>query len=281
MDVGSTGIIAGTVSIVIPLYNQLTYTKGCLESIQRTVSSETEIILVDNASTDGTAEHLETLSNVTVISNAENLGFAGACNQGIKAAHGDWVVVLNNDVIVARGWLDGMLCATERWQLDMVTPAIREGELNYDLEAYASELTKRMNGVIRYGQVNGICFMTNRQVFETIGVFDENFHIGQYEDKDLFLRALKAGFKLGTIGKAFIHHFGSITQRSIKTDKVIKPYALENKAYFIKKWGWPWWKRALYRNGEKILSKWNSLNERMHYGHTLMEKLIDGRIRYF
>lgn len=269
------------VSIVIPLYNQVAYTRGCLESLTATTSPNVEIILVDNASNDGTGEYLQTLSNVIVISNTDNRGFAGACNQGISAASGDWIVVVNNDVVISRGWLVGLLQAATLHNLDMVSPAIREGDLNYDLEPYAEELTNRMKSVVRSGTVNGICFMAHRRVFETIGVFDENFRIGQYEDKDLFLRARRAGFRLGTVGAAFIHHFGSMTQKSIKSTGIVKPYALENRAYFINKWKLPWWKRAFLRNIDYIVNWIRTNRERCLFGHTLMEKWINGKLRYF
>lgn len=269
-----------TVSIVIPLYNQLKYTKLCLESLRSTLTVLPEIILVDNASTDGTADYLRTLSNIKVISNAENLGFAGGCNAGIRAASGEWVVVLNNDVIVAPGWLDGMLNAANRWNLQIVTPAIREGEFNYDISAYAHELTGRMQRVIRRGRANGICFMVHRSVFDTIGLLDEKFLIGQYEDKDFFLRAARAGFALGTVGSAFLHHFGSATQKALKRNSVSRPYALENKAYFARKWKQSWWMRLAGRLRERLVTRVSSLIERTRYGHTLMEKMIDGRLQY-
>jgi N-acetylglucosaminyl-diphospho-decaprenol L-rhamnosyltransferase len=271
---------SATVSIVIPLYNQLKYTKLCLESLQSTLNVLPEIILVDNASTDGTADYLRTLSNIKVISNAENLGFAGGCNTGIRAASGDWVVVLNNDVIVAPGWLDGMLSAADRWNLQIVTPAIREGEFNYDISAYARELTGRMQMVIRRGRANGICFMAHRSVFDTIGLLDEKFLIGQYEDKDFFLRAARAGFALGTVGSAFLHHFGSATQNALKRNSVSRTYALENKAYFARKWKLSWWKRLAGRFRERLATRVSSLIERTRYGHTLMEKMIDGHLQY-
>jgi len=272
--------VSPTVSIVIPLYNQLAYTRMCLESIRTTVPEEVEIILINNASSDGTAEYLATLNGISVISNTENLGFAGACNQGIRAASGEWIVVMNNDVLLSVGWLEGLLAAARRWGLDMVSPAIREGEHNYDIDENARSLTSRMGGVIRRGAVSGICFMSHKKVFDGIGLFDENFRIGQYEDKDLFLRATRAGFNLGSVGSAFLHHFGSVTQKSIKAAKVAKPYALENKAYFIRKWHLPWWKRALNRNLDKLVNRAHSLRERMFYGHTLMEKWINGRLYY-
>lgn len=269
-----------TVSIVIPLYNQLKFTKLCLESLQSTLAVQPEIILVDNASTDGTADYLKTLTKVKVISNAENLGFAGGCNQGIKAATGDWVVVLNNDVIVSHGWLDGMLDAADHWKLQIVTPAIREGECNYDISAYAHELTSRMRRVVRRGKANGICFMAHRKVFEAIGLFDEKFLIGQYEDKDFFLRAARAGFALGTVGSAFLHHFGSATQKAMKRNAAPRPYALENKAYFSSKWQLPWWKRLASRTKEKLIARLSSFVEKKRYGHSLMEKMIDGKLYY-
>ena len=269
-----------TVSIVIPLYNQLKYTKLCLESLQSTLTELPEIILVDNASTDGTADYLKTLSNVKVISNKQNLGFAGGCNTGIKAANGEWIIILNNDVIVAPGWLDGMLDAAHYWKLQIVTPAIREGECTYDIKAYASELTGRMRRVIRRGKANGICFMAHRSVFDSIGLFDEKFLIGQYEDKDLFLRATRAGFALGTVGSAFLHHFGSATQKALKRNVVSRPYALKNKAYFARKWKLPWWKRMAGRVQEKLTTRTSSLIEKKRYDHTLMEKMIEGQLHY-
>ena len=268
------------VSIIVPLYNQLAYTKGCLEGLRRTVQPDTEIILIDNASSDGTAEFLATLSGVQVIANTENRGCAGAWNQGVRSAAGEWLVILNNDVILSAGWLDGLQGAASRWGLDILTPAIREGEYNYDIESYARELTGSMQNVLRRGKANGVCFMVNRRVFETVGYFDENFRIGQYEDADFFLRARIAGFHMGTVGGSFLHHFGSVTQDALKKARDPKPYAIENKAYFIRKWKLPWWRRALVRNRNKLVNWFHSLGERMKYGHTLMEKWIDGKLHY-
>jgi GT2 family glycosyltransferase len=269
------------ISIVIPLYNQLCYTKGCLESIRQKTGSDVEIILVNNASSDGTAEYLSKLSGVTVINNDTNRGCSGAWNQGVSAASGDWIVILNNDVILSSGWIEGLLAAAERWHLDVISPAIREGELNYDIEANAREITGRMSDIVRRGRAHGICFMVHSRVFEAVGTFDENFRIGQYEDTDFFLRVQKSGFRLGTVGSSFLHHFGSKTQNSIKTVKVAKPYALENKAYFIRKWKLPWWKRAVIRNRNKLMNRLCCLREKALCGHTLIEKWIDGRLCYF
>src|SRR3954464_11583922 len=100
-------------SIVIPVYNQLDYTRECIAAIDaRTAKGSWELIVVDNASTDGTSAWLSGLSlphaPVRVIRNAANLGFGRACNQGMSAAQGDGVVLLNNDAVVLGDWLSGL-----------------------------------------------------------------------------------------------------------------------------------------------------------------------------
>ena len=268
------------VSIVMPVYNQLIFTKGCLESIRKH-SEPAEIIVIDNGSSDGTKEFLAAYPDIIVITNDENRGFAGACNQGAKAAKGDWVVILNNDVIVSDGWLIGLVEFAETRRLDIVTPAIREGDLNYDIDSYSREFIRTMAGVARIGEADGICFMVRRVVFDTIGYLDENFLIGQFEDVDFFRRAKTAGFKLGITGRSFIHHFGSITQDSIRRVKTVKPYEAINRAYYQRKWKLNWWKRFWERRQSKARERYWQLKEKLSYNHSLKEKLINGKLRYY
>ncbi|HEY3308900.1 MAG TPA: glycosyltransferase family 2 protein [Desulfuromonadaceae bacterium] len=273
-----------TIAITIPLYNQLHYTKLCIESIGKYAPRDVQLIFVDNASTDGTGDFLSGLDNTcsSIISNRENLGCAGAWNQGISAASkAEWIIILNNDVIVSPGWIAGLQQAAERWSLDIVSPGIREGAYNYDIESYAREYVTQMHATIRRGAAHGICFMVHRRVFDAIGGFDENFRIGQFEDKDFFLRASRAGFRLGTVGCSFLHHFGSVTQDALRKTKVVKPYVIENRAYYNKKWRLSWWQRALSRNRTKLTNRLHSLGERLLHRHTLMEKWINGRLRYY
>jgi GT2 family glycosyltransferase len=271
-----------TVAITIPLYNQLHYTKICLQSIGQDLTDSARLILVDNASTDGTGEYLAGVSGVSIVSNADNLGCAGAWNQGVRYGEGaEWHIILNNDVIVPSGWIEGLLEAAERWKLDIVSPGFREGEYNYDIQDYSREYISTMNTVIRPGQAHGICFMVHRRVFEQIGFFDENFRIGQYEDTDFFLRARQAGLRLGIVGSSFLHHFGSVTQNAMVKAQKTKPYALENKAYFIRKWRLTWWRRKYDRNLEKVVNRLHSIRELALHRHTLIEKWIGGRLRYY
>ena len=266
-----------SVSVVIPLFNQLSYTKICLESLRTAGGVESEIIVIDNGSTDGTEEYLASLPGLSVVRNPENLGCAAAWNQGVRASHGDWVVILNNDVIVSPGWLEGLLEFAEEKGMDIVSPAIREGEYNYDIGEYGSGFVRRMGDVSRAGVADGICFMVRRRVFERIGLFDENFRIGQFEDADFFLRARRAGFRLGTTGASFIHHFGSVTQDAVRRGGVLRPYEEENRAYFRRKWGLTPWRRILSRRWVKFRGLFWRTKERLSRGHTLKERWVSGR----
>jgi len=268
------------VSIVIPLFNQLAYTKQCVKSLRCNTIDNTEVLLIDNCSSDGTSEYLATCTDLKVIRNPVNLGCAGAWNQGVRETRSEWVVILNNDVIVPSGWLNGLLDAAEQERLDVVSPGIREGEHNYDIELYARDFVERMKHVVRCGVADGICFMVHRRVFETIGLFDENFRIGQFEDADFFRRAKLSGFRLGITGRSFIHHFGSVTQKALAREQADKPYVAENRAYFRKKWQLTWWQRSR----ERRLRKWREFlwrtSERVRHGHTLKEKWYGGKLHY-
>jgi len=234
-----------TIFIIIPVLNQLAYTKKCLTSLSDDLAAGIEVVMVDNGSDDGTAEFLAARDDLSVIRNEKNLGCAAAWNQGIAAAANvEWVAVLNNDVLVTNNWLESMLDFAEKKNADIVSPAMREGELNYDLAGYARSFVSAMKEMQRAGIAHGACFLVRRRVFETIGLFDENFRIGQFEDTDFFLRARLAGFRLAITGAAFIHHFGSVTQDSItRSSRPVRPYEAENRAYFREKWRMGWWRR--------------------------------------
>ena len=268
------------VSIVIPVLNQLDYTRRCLASLETDQAAGVPIIVVDNGSTDGTAEFLAARPDLEVIRNQENRGCAAAWNQGVRAAHTPWVILLNNDVLVTEGWLAGLLAFAKEHPADIVSPGLREGELAYDLGAYARDFVASMKGVARNDAAHGICFMVRQGVFETIGLFDEMFRIGQFEDADFFLRARRAGFRLGTTGRAFIHHFGSVTQKALRAADVPRPYEVENRAYFRKKWSLGWWRRRRLRVAATLQAAWWRRRERWLGGHTLNEKWINGRMAY-
>ena len=268
------------VSIVIPVFNQLHFTKICIESLQATLLRDGEIIVIDNGSSDGTAEYLLGFSNIRIITNGENLGCAVAWNQGVRASNASWIAILNNDIILSTNWLNGLLDFAREKNVDIVSPAFREGEYNYNIAEYSREYVQRMYSVARMGIAQGICFVVRRRVFDKIGLFDENFKIGQLEDTDFFRRARRARFILGTTGRSLIHHFGSITQDSIRRRIIYGRTRQRIVLIFAENTELTLWKRFLERRYVKLRDLRWRISERTIYGHTLIEKWVDGRVRY-
>ena len=264
------------VSIVIPVFNQLAYTQGCVESLNRAGIADGQIIIVNNASTDGTKEFLATRPEIRTIHNSKNLGCGPAWTQGAKASTFTWTVVMNNDVLVPPGCMEGLVAFAEKEGFDVVSPAWCGWEMDYDFAAHAVEFMERMKGVSRRGVVSGSFFMVHRRVFDAIGYFND---FGGFEDDDFFRRVLRAGFKMATTGGAFYHHFGMVTQKSIPSEQVMaKVY--ERRARYRRETGLTWHKRKMRQVKQRILSAWWRHTELWRFGHTLHEQRKDGRWIY-
>jgi glycosyltransferase involved in cell wall biosynthesis len=106
--------LGGLTSVIIPLWNQLEFTRKCLHALFRQTAPNWELIVIDNGSTDGTGSYLAGVQDaspvpVTVIANGTNRGFPAAINQGLQYARGEYLVLLNNDVVVTEGWLSQLI----------------------------------------------------------------------------------------------------------------------------------------------------------------------------
>lgn len=212
-------------SIVILTFNQLEYTKKCVESIRRFTPEDHEIIFVDNGSKDGTREWLRELvsrnSNYRLIENRENSGFSKGCNQGIRESRGEFILLLNNDVIVTEGWLSGLLsCLRSAPDAGIVGPmtnnisGLQRIDVDYKDESGINDFAKRfretfMGRRIPLRRVVGFCMLFRRELIDKIGLLDESFGTGNFEDDDLCLRAELSGFRNYVAGDTFIHHYGS------------------------------------------------------------------------
>jgi GT2 family glycosyltransferase len=101
---------APRVSVIIPVHGKLSYTLACLRSIARHAAATAfEVIVVDDASPDDSADVLARIDGLRVLRNATNLGFIGSCNAGAGIARGAFLLFLNNDTQVTPGWLDELL----------------------------------------------------------------------------------------------------------------------------------------------------------------------------
>lgn len=249
----------GLVSIVTLSWNAPSFTKKALESIAECTSEPYEVIVVDNGSGDETKAMLAAIDDphVRIVYNPINRGYAGGNNDGIAQARGDFVVLLNNDVVVTSGWLDGLLDAFARMPgLGVSAPrsnlVVGHQQLNdalyaneTDLKTYAAD---RSDTWARTGYVAdraiGLCLCIDRRVIEQIGGLDERFGLGNFEDDDYCIRVRAAGYGIYVCDDVFIHHFGS---RSFAANNVDYSKTMhENWGKFAAKWGFP---GALPANG--------------------------------
>jgi GT2 family glycosyltransferase len=205
-------------TITFACYNQLDYTKQFIASLDREEVDFSRIVAVDNGSTDGTREWLGQQGFGAVVLNERNLGCGAAWNQGALAIQSKWTVVMNNDVICAKGWLRNLLAAAETNQLHVASPAMVEGELNYDFGAWATEAESEMAGYVREGAPHAVCMAIRDDVWNQIGYFMPVPKLLGYEDAIFFQRVLEAGLKTGTCADSWLHHYGMTTQKALKLE---------------------------------------------------------------
>nr|UWI50440.1 bifunctional glycosyltransferase family 2 protein/class I SAM-dependent methyltransferase [Clostridioides difficile] len=235
-------------SIIILTYNQIEYTKLCIESIRKfTPKNKYEIIIIDNNSSDGTVDWLKEQSDIKSVYNNKNLGFPKGCNQGIELAKGENILLLNNDVIVTPNWLYNLDKAL--WSQDnigAVGPITNAcsyyQQINVDYKSieemflFAQEINKSNINSWKYRvKLVGFCMLIKKSVLDNVGVLDELFTPGNFEDDDLSFRMLEEGYKLILCQDTFIHHFGSV---SFKENRNKYTDIMDiNRRKFKTKWG--------------------------------------------
>jgi len=238
-------------SIVILTYNQVEYTKLCVESIESFVSADHEIIFVDNASTDGTIEYLTSIvekkKNYSLIMNSENRGYAAGNNIGINAAEGEFVLVMNNDILVTKGAVESLIHVLK----DNEQTALTGPKTNFvkgrqlDLKAeYGSvdELIKYagLNSAQNRGSTTqveflvGFMFLGKTRLMKEVDGFDESFGIGNYEDNDLCRKLTGMGYDLRIAEDSFVHHFGHVSFNASDID--YNELIGKNKKIYEDKW---------------------------------------------
>lgn len=240
----------GLVSIVMLSWNAVEFTKIALDSIRKYTSPPYEIVIVDNGSNEETVQWLRGLTDARVIFNEKNRGYAGGNNQAIAAASGDYVVLLNNDVIVTEGWLDGLLSAFDRVPGlgisaprsnkiagdQLVVDAIYSGP--GEMQEFATRRRELLAGEgYLTDRAIGLCLCIDRRVIEEVGGLDERFGLGNFEDDDYSIRVRAAGYKIYVCDDVFIHHFGSQSFAANKVDYAATMRG--NWTKFAAKWGFP------------------------------------------
>ena len=237
----------GLTSIIVVTCGQLEYTRLCLDSIKHFTAEPYELIVVDNGSTDGTVDYLRLRQDIVFIVNSENRGFPAAANQGIVAAKGEQILLLNNDTVVTRGWLRRMLETLHSdHRIGLVGPCSNNvsGEqqvsVTYDrlesLDPFAQEWGLLHNGqTVDTDRLVGFCLLIRREVVDQIGLLDVRFGIGNFEDDDFCRRAQGAGYRAVIARSSFVHHFRHRTFLGNGVD--FGALLAENERKFRDKWG--------------------------------------------
>ncbi|MEK0316974.1 glycosyltransferase family 2 protein [Cohnella sp. 56] len=262
-------------SIIIPTYNQHDLLRRCISSIFRHTEPSYEIIVVDNGSTDGTADYLGSLGGAVRFRILErNIGFAGACNVGLMMAKGQTLMLLNNDTLVTENWLDNLLiCLNSEPDIGLVGPMTNfiSGEQQmavpytdiHDMQSFAADFNR--SDPARWRETErlvGFCVMMRRELFLRIGYLDEGFELGNFEDDDLNIRVRLLGQRLMIAGDTFIHHYGSVSIRALG-DGFSRIHSA-NERYYLDKWrGWQQWavvggaaQERLGEHGSLGLNEW-------------------------
>ena len=265
-------------SIIIPIYNQHEITQECISAVLDN-TTDFELVLVDNGSENpldflhlpevdaamnefGEAWGEPIKTNIgghpaIVIMNRENLGFPAAVNQGIKAATGETIILLNNDVIVTPAWAD--LLETAMVDFDIVGPMTNycAGIQRTTIGAYndVDELavkaslysTKHINNFQPVSFVIGFCMAFKRSLVDEIGLFDDSLWPCSGEEIDFCFRAEKAGKSLAVVKGCYVHHEGSQTFQAMQEAGEVDYLNIvsRNDKHLAEKWGADFWLRQV------------------------------------
>jgi GT2 family glycosyltransferase/glycosyltransferase involved in cell wall biosynthesis len=269
IDEAIAGIAEPRVSVVVLTYNNLGMTQACLASIEAASDyPNLEVIVVDNASSDGSREWLRAWEREgsaagharRLILNEANLGFSAGNNVGLRASTGEYLVVLNNDTYVTPGWVRTLVAHFRRdASLGLVGPVTNNIgneariEVSYadmaGMVAAAGAYTRAHPGQsLRLRNAAFFCVAMPRRVYEAVGDMDEAFGIGFFEDDDYCRRVERAGFAIACAEDVFVHHHLSASFDALGVERKRELFE-RNKAIYEAKWGE--WKPHAYRADAK------------------------------
>lgn len=227
-------------SIVIPVYNRWNFTSACLKDLAFLDADLHEIIVVDNASTDGTVEGMalcqKKMPNLVYVRNNENTGFGAACNRGYSIATNDSVMFLNNDIKVYANlpiWTDIYLTQLQENPNLIMSPTGGYVDPKRDFQfCYETEGDKK------YNYLSGWMLVATKKTFNKLieegneGPFNSKLYFAYFEDTHLSFKAAEMGLPLSLVANNSVSHFGKITSKQINTAKL---YTQSKKA-FLEVW---------------------------------------------
>jgi len=234
--------------VIIPIWNQPLLTRRCLDSVESATGDPYRLLLIDNGSAPPTRQLLDIAAQrdpgrIQVIRNADNLGFIKAVNQGIRASTAPYVCLLNNDTVVTPGWLEEMVRIAEgEPAIGLVNPS--SNTLGYDppqrttagIRTYAATFAQHRGAIRELPIATGFCLLIKRSVIEAIGLFDERYGMGNFEDADFSRRATDAGYRCVQAMGAYVYHE---EKASFKQQRGWEQAFRANQQIFYRQWGRP------------------------------------------
>lgn len=218
--------------IIIPVFDQLKLTQDCFKSIENNTHIPYNLIVIDNASGKGTKEFLKVFassrSNVKVVENRENLGWIKAVNQGLRLSDSPYMCIMNNDTVVR----------TDGWIFDMIAIAESEGDIGLVNPRF--EIKKEASSGRPFTEIDfcrGYCVLIKRAVMEKIGVLDEAYGLGYYDDDDYSVRAINAGYRCVRANNVIVEHLRDSTFSAVFESSKRMALHEANKKLFYSKWG--------------------------------------------
>lgn len=266
-------------SIIIPTWNGAAFLPACLDSLLGWLAPEHDVFIVDNGSTDGTAEFADrhpACARLRVIRNAANMGFAHAVNQGLSEARGNVLILLNQDTVSARDWITPLLYAMASdprigiagCRLLYPDGSIQHagGRVNERGEGahFGHDPSLDSNGLAEVEFVTGACLAITRACLTTIGPLDEGFGRAYFEDVDWCYRARTAGYRVVYSGRAELIHAEASASAGADFESMVRFHG--NRLRFVVKHfapdalanGFPEaerrWLRGLGPGGERLIA---------------------------
>jgi len=240
-------------SVILVNYNDHLHLQDCLQSIQKEGRQvDLEVILVDNASTDGSQVLVkEFFPRIRLIQNRENYGFSKANNIGFKASTGDFILFLNTDTTLESGTLKTLLDWMRSTSAAGASGPVLFGKdktfqvsfgkkrgffsemaLKLILNTIYRRRISRMKTIQEVDWISGACLLVRRKAFEQTQGFDENFFL-YYEDIDLCYRIKKDGWKTAVVPQARVFHEGGASTSSLSLKS--RYFYRESQIYFYRK----------------------------------------------
>ncbi len=242
------------VSILIVTYNSADYVRPCFDSLRDTYPSY-EVIVVDNHSEDSTVdivkEYAATDPRIHLHCLSSNSGFAAGNNLAARESAGEYLILLNVDVMVTPGWIERLLRHLRKdTSIGLICPVTNfvanEAKINVDytnfdeMRRFAMCLaTKQKGRLVNLDVAALFCTAISRDLWQRIGELDEGFGMGMFEDDDFSMRVLKVGRRVVAAEDCFVHHFGQGSFSKLPSEQYDQIFDA-NRRRFEEKWKVAW-----------------------------------------